>query len=74
MEENKNLPANPVILDNDKNYYTYSDGLTKREYAAIHILSGMVANPKFIVGDDWSRQAIDRSVYYANTLFKELDK
>lgn len=49
-----------------------SGGLTKREYAAVHILAGLVANYKTLLGsvDETSNEAIR----YADALFAELEK
>ena len=51
------------------------DGLTKREYAAIHIAAGMVASPMLDVRSARSGwQIAQDAVVLTDRLFVELDK
>lgn len=70
MEEeadNKHEPINFVPWDRSCNDYI---GLTKREYAAIHIMAGFATDPNCV---DPASNAL-AAVRWADALFAELDK
>lgn len=65
MSDNKNEPAFACAAENG-----HQVGMTKREYAAIHILAGMVADPE-TDGETWMMK---NAVIFADKLFERLDK
>lgn len=68
-QSNKDLPANPCQEEANGNTWEYS-GLSKREYAAIHILAGL-SSPANALSYDLKVQL---AVKQADALFLELDK
>lgn len=57
--------------DDFPNEIMYPAGLTKREYAAIHIMAGAVSNDRLYSVS--SKRMAEHAVNYTNALFKELD-
>jgi len=72
--KNSEQPAHPYAQDLGDNTRTTHDhfGLTKREYAAIHIAAGLSASPDFCNNSfaDVARTAVKQ----ADALFVELNK
>jgi hypothetical protein len=56
----------------DMNSHQTNNGLTKREYAAIAAMQGIIANTGKILTDHESVSIL--AVEYADALFEELDK
>lgn len=65
MTQNSTKPAHPIVLPSR----VCDAGLTKREYAAIHILAGLSSKPIHTYDS-----AAEESVRLADALFKHLDK
>lgn len=73
--KNRDMPAKPIFNNEGSTYdgYGSNNGLTKLEYAAIQIMSGMQAHHD--VEAFPSRQdACRAAVKIANALFDELEK
>lgn len=72
--KNRDVPANPLDLEQAKEMsngtYYDSNGLTKLEYAAIHILASCCSDMEF----NANTHGIKWAVQCANELFDELEK
>ena len=72
-----NKPAYPIDeettdrIDSGIKIYT---GLTKREYAAIKALQGLLASPVCLPNKDGIEYAVSMSIKAADELFKQLEK
>ena len=62
----KPIPSKPIFDSRARSYDDYNTGLTKLEYAAIHILAGMEGGYRY--------NYVDTAVMRANQLFDELEK
>ena len=69
--ENKNELAFPLIETNEVNQST-NTGLTKREYAAIMAMQGLLASDAPFSED--AEQCAEAAIKYADELFSQLDK
>lgn len=67
---NADMPANPVYSSN----VLMQKGLTKREYAAIEAMQGMISNSNLNEGSGYSSdQIVSLSVQFADAILKELE-
>ena len=72
---NKDMPAMPLATEElSDRYYegaALETGLTKLEYAAIHIMSACVSNDGFPYSN---KDLSEKVTYLAESLFEELEK
>ena len=68
-------PAFPLLSQRDQEfYYDHQIGMSKRFYAAVHILSGFAADPSCNHFIEREYHSIEREVEYAYKLADELLK
>lgn len=72
--KNKNESISPIIIPNSGSHY--SDGLTKREHAAIHILSNLMSDLRRLEedGPNSAEDLVQMAVNAADLLFNKLEE